>query len=169
MEDALRWLQESGLVNKINRVEKPNIPLAAYEDRKCFKLYLADTGLLRRMAGIPAESVIMDHDIFREYRGRLAENYVQQQLTALGKKDLFYWTSGNTAEVDFIIQEKNGIVPVEVKSGLNVRARSLKVYRETYHPRSALRFSMQNLRMENGLLNIPLYLLSRYAQFLPET
>ena len=169
LEDALRWLQEAGLVNKINRVEKPNIPLAAYEDRKSFKLYLSDTGLLRRMAGIPAESVIMDHDIFREYRGRLAENYVQQQLTALGKKDLFYWTSGNTAEVDFIMQEKTGIVPVEVKSGLNVRARSLKVYRETYLPKVALRFSMQNLRMENGLLNIPLYLLPRYAKFLPET
>ena len=110
----------------------------------------------------------MNQDIFSEYRGRLAENFVQQQLTALGKKSLFYWTSGNTAEVDFIMQEKNCIVPIEVKSGLNVRARSMKVYREKYHPEFALRFSMQNLRMDNGLINIPLYLLSRYAKLLQQ-
>ena len=168
LEDALRWLIEAGLVNKVSRIEKPAVPPAAYEDRRSFKLYLADTGLLRRLAGIPADSVILDQDIFREYRGRLAENYVQQQLTALGRKPLYYWTSGNTAEVDFIMQEKTRIVPIEVKSGMNVRARSLKVYRETYRPECALRFSMQNLRMDDGLLNIPLYLLSRYAQWLPE-
>lgn len=167
LEDALRWLLEAGLVNKINRIEKPSIPLAAYEDRKSFKLYLADTGLLRRLADIPAESIITDQDIFREYRGRLAENYVLQQLTSLGKKNLSYWTSGNTAEVDFIMQENTRIIPIEVKSGLNVRARSMKVYREKYHPEFALRFSMQNLRMDNGLINIPLYLLSRYAKLLP--
>ena len=168
LEDALRWLQEAGLVNKINRIEKPDIPLAACEDRKSFKLYLTDTGLLRRLADIPAESIVMDQDIFRAYRGRLAENYVQQQLTALGKKNLFYWTSGNTAEVDFIIQEKTDIIPIEVKSGLNVRARSLKVYRETFRPRFALRFSMQNLHENDGLIDIPLYLLNRYAKFLPK-
>ncbi len=167
LEDALRWLLEAGLVNKINRIEKPSIPLAAYEDRKSFKLYLADTGLLRRLADIPAESIITDQDIFREYRGRLAENYVLQQLTSLGKKNLSYWTSGNTAEVDFIMQENTRIIPIEVKSGLNVRARSMKVYREKYHPEFALRFSMQILRMDNGLINIPLYLLSRYAKLLP--
>ena len=168
LEDALRWLQEAGLVNKISRIEKPDIPLVAYEDRRSFKLYLADTGLLRRLADIPAGSIIMNQDIFSEYRGRLAENYVQQQFTALGKKKLFYWTSGNTAEVDFIMQEKTHIVPIEVKSGQNVRSRSLKVYRETYHPEFALRFSMQNLRMDDGLINIPLYLLPYYAKILPQ-
>ncbi|MBE6372819.1 MAG: ATP-binding protein [Lentisphaerae bacterium] len=168
LEDALRWLQETGLVNKISRIEKPDIPLTAYEDRRSFKLYLSDTGLLRRLADIPAGSIIMNQNIFSEYRGRLVENYVQQQLTAVGKKKLFYWTSGNTAEVDFIMQEKTNIVPIEVKSGLNVRSRSLKVYRETYHPEFALRFSMQNLRMDDGLINIPLYLLPYYAKFLPQ-
>ena len=168
LEDALRWLQEAGLVNKISRIEKPDIPLTAYEDRRSFKLYLSDTGLLRRLADIPAGSIIMNQNIFSEYRGRLVENYVQQQLTAVGKKKLFYWTSGNTAEVDFIMQEKTNIVPIEVKSGLNVRSRSLKVYRETYHPEFALRFSMQNLRMDDGLINIPLYLLPYYAKFLPQ-
>lgn len=168
LEDALRWLQEAGLVKKVNRIEKPEIPLTAYEDRKSFKLYLADTGLLRRLADIPVASVIMDQDIFSEYKGRLAENYVQQQLTALGRKNLFYWTSGNTAEVDFVMQENTRIVPIEVKSGLNVRARSLKVYREKFQPEVVLRFSMQNLCSNNGLLNIPLYLLPWYANFLPE-
>ncbi|MBQ9502421.1 MAG: ATP-binding protein [Lentisphaeria bacterium] len=169
LEDALRRLQEAGLVNRINRIEKPNIPLAAYEDHRSFKLYLTDTGLLRRLADIPAESVIMDQDIFSEYRGRLAENFVQQQLTALGKKSLFYWTSGNTAKVDFVMQERTHIIPVEVKSGMNIRSRSLKVYREKYHPQIALRFSMQNLHEDDGLINIPLYLLSRYTVFLPGT
>jgi len=168
LEDALRWLTEAGLVRKINRIEKPDIPLAAYEDRKSFKLYLADTGLLRRLADIPAESVILNQDIFSEYKGRLVENFVQQHLTAMGKKNLFYWTSGNTAEVDFVMQEQTGIIPVEVKSGLNVRARSLKVYREKYTPAYALRFSMQNLRADNGLINIPLYLLPCYTKFLPK-
>ena len=169
LEDALRWLQEAGLVTKVNRIEKPNIPLTAYEDRKSFKLYLADTGLLRRLADIPASSIMLDQDIFLEYKGRLAENYVQQPLTALGKNHLFYWSSGNTAEVDFIMQEGANIVPVEVKSGLNVRARSLKVYREKYQPPIAVRFSMQNLRADGGLINLPLYLLPGYAAFLPRT
>jgi len=167
LEDALRWLQEAGLVNKLNRIEKPHIPLAAYEDRKSFKLYLADTGLLRRLADIPATSVMLNADIFSEYRGRLIENFVQQQLLTLGKKNLFYWTSGNMAEVDFVMQEGAEILPVEAKSGLNVRARSLKVYREKYRPAVALRFSMQNLRADDGLINIPLYLLPYYTNFLP--
>lgn len=166
LEDALRWLLEAGLIHKISRVEKPSIPLAAYEDRKCFKLYLADTGLLRRLANIPIESILLDDDIFKEYKGRLVENYVLQNLIACGKKEIFYWTSGNTAELDFVIQHKNQIIPVEVKSGLNVRARSLKVYKEKYHPESAIRFSMQDLKKDDYLLNIPLYLLFQYEKFI---
>ena len=168
LEDALRWLQEAGLVNKVSRLEKPAMPLAAYEDRRSFKLYLADTGLLRHLADVPAESVMLNQDVFGEFRGRLVENYVQQQLLAHGKSKLFYWSSGNAAEVDFVMQENDAILPIEVKSGLNVRARSLKVYREKYQPKLALRFSMQNLRMDDGLINIPLYLLNHYENFLPE-
>lgn len=167
LEDALRWLQEAGLVHKLNRIEKPSIPLAAYEDRKSFKLYLADCGLLRQLANIPVESIMLNQDIFNEYKGRLVENYVAQNLIAMGTKKLFYWTSGNTAEVDFILQNKSSLLPVEVKSGFNVRARSMKVYREKYQPNLALRFSMQKLKLDNGLLNIPLYLLPWLEKILP--
>ncbi|MEA4863610.1 MAG: ATP-binding protein [Victivallaceae bacterium] len=166
LEDALRWLQEAGLVNKINRVSQPGTPLSAYEDRKSFKLYLADTGLLRNLARIPASTIFLNEDVFGEFKGRLIENFVQQELIAQGQRELFYWTSGNTAEVDFIVQAENEVLPIEVKSGMNVRARSLKLYREKYHPRLAVRFSLQNLRLDDGLLNIPLYLLPQYRRFL---
>ena len=111
---------------------------------------------------IPASSILVNPDIFREYRGRLAENFVLQQLSALGVSPIHYWTSGNMAEVDFVIQDNADVLPVEVKSGLNVKAKSLKVYREKYTPPQALRFSMQNLKLDNGLLNIPLYLIHRF-------
>ncbi len=164
LEDALRWLEEAGLIRRVGRIEKPGIPLAAYEDRKSFKLYLADTGLLRKLAQIPAESILVNQDIFLEYKGRLAENYVQQQLTAMKFAPLYYWTSGNKAEVDFVIQDETRVIPIEVKSGVNVRAQSLKVYRERYAPEYALRFSMQNLKSDDGLLNIPLYLIQQYPR-----
>ena len=159
LEDALRWLQESGLVCKVDRIEKPAVPPAAYQDRKSFKLYLADTGLLRRLAGVPIEEILLGGDVFGEYRGRLAENFVLQSLIASGWKEVFYWTSGNTAEVDFVIPYGGKAVPLEVKSGMNVRARSLKIYREKYSPTLAVRCSMQNLRCDGGLLNLPLWLL----------
>ena len=166
LEDALRWLESASLIHRITRIEKPEIPLSAYEDRKSFKLYLADVGLLRKLAEIPAASILVNPDIFREYRGRLAENFVLQQMAAMQLSPIHYWTSGNLAEVDFVIQDATEILPVEVKSGLNVKAKSLKSYREKYHPGQALRFSMQNLKRDDGLLNIPLYLIHRVHDFL---
>ena len=166
LEDALCWLESASLIHRITRIEKPEIPLSAYEDRKSFKLYLADVGLLRKLAEIPAASILVNPDIFREYRGRLAENFVLQQMVAMQLSPIHYWTSGNLAEVDFVIQDATEILPVEVKSGLNVKAKSLKSYREKYHPGQALRFSMQNLKRDDGLLNIPLYLIHRFHDFL---
>ena len=166
LEDALRWLQEAGLVDKIDRIERPAVPLSAYEDRKSFKVYLADTGLLRRLAGVPADEIMLGGDLFGEFKGRLAENFVLQSLAASGFREVFYWTSGNTAEVDFVIPHAGAAVPLEVKSGLNVRARSLKVYREKYSPQLAVRCSMQNLRIDDGVLNLPLWLLPFGWKFL---
>jgi hypothetical protein len=166
LEDALRWQLEAGLIQKVNWLEKPEIPLAAYEDRKSFKVYLSDTGLLRNLAKVPASSVLINNDVFGEFKGRLVENYVLQQLTALGNAPVYYWSSGNLAEVDFVIQQDRDIIPIEVKSGLNVRSRSLKAYREKYRPPYAIRFSLQNLKLDHGLLNIPLYLIGQYRQFI---
>ncbi len=159
--DALRWLENANLIRWISRIEKPEIPLSAYEDRKSFKLYLSDVGLLRRLAGIPAEAVLMKQDIFNEYRGRIAENFVLQQFISMNIFPVYYWTSGNLAELDFVILSGNKILPVEVKSGLNTRAKSLKIYREKYSPYKAIRFSMLNLKEDASLLNIPLYLIHR--------
>lgn len=159
LEDALRWLTDAGLISIVPRIEKPGIPLTAYADRKSFKIYLADTGILRRLANIPASSILLNKDIFAEFKGRLVENFALQQMKAMNFRSIYYWTSGNTAEVDFVIQHDSEIIPVEVKSGLNVKAKSLKTYREHYHPARALRFSMQNLQEDKGLLNIPLGLI----------
>lgn len=166
LEDSLRWLIDAGLINKVSRIEQPHIPLAAYEDRKSFKLYVGDTGLLCRKAEVSVSDVLLNPNIFGEFKGRLVENYVQQQLMAMGHKSLFYWTSGNTAEIDFVIKHENLVLPVEVKSGTNARSRSLKVYREKYKPELALRFSLQNLKREDGLLNVPLYLIEHYQRFI---
>ena len=166
LEDALRWLLDAGLINKVSRIEQPHIPLAAYEDRRSFKLYMADTGLLCRKAKMSLSNILLNQDVFGEFKGRLIENYVQQQLMAQGHKSLFYWTSGNTAEVDFVISHENMVSPVEVKSGMNVRSRSLKTYREKYKPELAIRFSLQNLKQEDGLLNIPLYLIEQCQRFI---
>lgn len=166
LEDTLRWLENDNLIHRVTRLEKPELPLSAYEDHKSFKLYLADTGLLRKLAKIPTSSTLLNPDIFREYRGRLAENFVLQQLIAMGGAPLHYWTSGNQAEIDFMLQNDNQVIPIEVKSGLNAKAKSLKSYREKYHPKLALRFSMQNLKLDNDLLNIPLYLIHRLKDFL---
>lgn len=158
LEDALRWLQEARLVYKINRIERPGIPPSAYTDAKFFKLYLFDTGLLRKMAKVQVASIITEPDIFGEFKGRLAENFVLQELCCSQDADLYYWTSGNLAEVDFIMQGQQDLLPIEVKSGTNVKSKSLQMYREKYKPPCALRFSMLNLRYEKGVLNIPLYL-----------
>ncbi len=161
LEDALRWLNEAGLVYRVNRIERPGIPPSAYMNSKFFKLYLADTGLLRQMAQVPAATILLEPDIFGEFKGRLAENFVLQELRTIQDLDLFYWTSGNTAELDFVLPYQDDLYPVEVKSGINVKSKSLKLYREKYHPALALRFSMLNLQCDDGLLNIPLYLISQ--------
>ena len=169
LEDALRWLQDAGLVNRVNRVVQPQLPPSAYVDAKFFKLYLADTGLLRKMAGVPAAAIITAPDAFGEFKGRLVENYVQQELRATMNAELYYWTSGNLAEVDFLMPWQLAILPIEVKSGLHVRSRSLTVYRQKYQPPLALRFSLRNLQCADGLLNVPLYLVHRLPKLLQLT
>jgi predicted AAA+ superfamily ATPase len=166
LEDALRWLIDAGMANKINRVKTPALPLTAYEDRRCFKLYLNDTGVLRKLAKLPASAVITNPDLWGEFKGRMVENYVQQQFKALGIDPICYWTSSATAEVDFVIQNQDHILPIEVKSGYNLASRSLRVYRSRYAPKLSVRFSLQNLKFDNGLLNVPLYLIGEFPRLL---
>jgi predicted AAA+ superfamily ATPase len=130
------------------------LPLKAYVEPSAFKLYFVDVGLFRHFAGISSEVILDKSAIFNEYNGLLAEQFVLQQLHDF---DMYFWTSGVTAEVDFVTQIGSKILPIEVKSGLNVKAQSLKVYRERYKPELAIRFSLKNTKLDNNLLNISLF------------
>lgn len=166
-EEAMLWLLDGGLLRKVGRLTKAAMPLKAYEDLKAFKLYHLDVGLLRYMSELPPDALISGTRLFEEFKGALTEQFV---LSELSRKDfirsIYYWTSEATAEVDFVFADSQDIYPVEVKSGENLQARSLKVYRERYNPRLAIRTSLSNLRLDDGLLNIPLFSLFNLKNYL---
>lgn len=157
-ETALMWLTDCGLVHKVYRVTAPSIPLKAYEDLKAFKLFLADVGLLGCMVRLN-QSVLLDrNELFKEFKGALTEQYVLQQLKTVKGVDTYYWTNdrGN-AEIDFLIDTGNEIVPIEVKAETNLKAKSLKTFCEKYNPKMAIRTSMTDYKQEDWLLNLPLW------------
>lgn len=165
LEDALQWLINAGMVYKVLKIEKPAMPLSAYSDPSYFKLYLADTGLLRRMSRLPASSIFKDSALYTEFKGAMTENFVLNELINLHGEVPFYWKSGNTAEVDFIVQLEERIFPIEVKASTNVKSRSLGVYREKYKPEISIRSSLKDFKPDEGLLNIPLYLIWNVEKF----
>lgn len=160
-EDAINWLQDTGLIRKVYRVKRGDkLPLKAYEDLKAFKIYLLDVGLLRVMCELSYETIINGNEIYNEFKGLLTEQFVLQELAAFDKiKSIYYWTNESLSEVDFVFNYKNLIIPVEAKSGINVRARSLKNFMQEYNTELALRFSLLNLVENDKILNIPLYLM----------
>lgn len=170
-ENALLWLLDSGFIRKVARITKGALPLKAYEDLKAFKLYHLDIGLLRAMSELSPKAITESVRVFEEFKGALTEQYVLQELSSMNFKSIYYWTSVATAEVDFVFSDGLTIFPLEVKAGENLQARSLRVFREKYDAKFAIRTSLSNLRMDEGLLNIPLYAffnLKRYidkAQF----
>lgn len=159
LENAIEWLTGAGIAHKVCKVEKPAMPLSTYADRSHFKLYLSDIGLLRRMARLPAAEILEESPAYKEFKGALVENYVLNELIAINGDTPYYWRSGNQAEVDFLTQVKEKIIPVEVKAATNLRSRSLAEYRKKFGPDIAVRASLANLKREEGLLNLPLYLL----------
>ncbi|WP_130863083.1 ATP-binding protein [Bacilliculturomica massiliensis] len=157
-EMALLWLTDCGLVHKVNRVKTPGLPLAAYEDLKAFKLFFVDVGLLSCLAGLRQETLLDGNELFKEFKGALTEQYVLQQLKSKKDRKVYYWSSDRgTAEVDFVVDNGQEIIPVEVKAEINLQAKSLKVYREKFAPRLSIRTSMADYKMEEWLLNLPLY------------
>ncbi len=156
-EDALLWLVQAGLVHKVYRTVKPHLPLSAYDDLTAFKLYALDVGILRIMAQLDARSMLERKPLFTEFKGSLTENYVLQSLTAQFPIPLRYWTSNAQAEVDFLLQHQDMIIPIEVKADENIRSKSLSVYHQQFQPPIRVRFSLRNLSFDGGLLNIPLY------------
>ena len=156
-EMAMQWLLDCGVIYKVNRVTKPGMPLAAYQD-SAFKLYLLDVGLLGAISDLDVKTLLEGNKIFQEFKGALTEQYVQQQLVAaLGVRSYYWAAERGNAEVDFIFQQGGQITPLEVKAEENLKAKSLKVYVEKYAPQVALRTSMSPYRQEAWLINIPLY------------
>jgi predicted AAA+ superfamily ATPase len=157
-EMALLWLSDCGLVHQVHRVTAPNLPLKAYEDVKAFKLYLLDVGLLGCMTRLDQKILLSGSDLFKEFKGALTEQYVLQQLKTIKKFDTYYWTNDrNSAEIDFLLDCGDKVVPVEVKAEMNLRAKSLKVFNEKFNPRRALRLSMANFNEEGRMINLPLW------------
>jgi predicted AAA+ superfamily ATPase len=158
-EEALLWLSQAGLVYRVFRITKPGLPLSAYDDLSAFKLYLIDVGLLRRLSLLNPIAIKEGNRLFTEFKGALSESYVLQHLVAHFEGMPRYWTSGNQAEVDFLIQVKNDIIPIEVKSDENIRSKSLTVYHNLYQPSVRIRYSLKNLKKDDGLLNVPLFMI----------
>lgn len=155
-ELSLQWLKAANVVLENVKVTEGKLPLSVYEQIDSFKIYYSDVGLLCFKSGILPQDIIVNSSVSDKARGLLAENYVAEQLIAQSYR-LNYWESGGKAELDFIIRKDDSVIPVEVKSADNVRARSLKVFVEKYTPTYSIRLSTKNFGYENGIKSIPLY------------
>lgn len=161
-ELAMSWLIDCGLIHKVYRASKPAMPLKAYEDQSAFKLFLLDVGLLAAMGDIDVKTLLEGNAIFEEFKGALTEQYVLQQLKTAKEINVYYWSAENaTAEIDFLVQYDNNIIPIEVKAEENLRAKSLRNYVDKYSPKLAIRTSMSDFRQEDWLSNLPLYAISQ--------
>ncbi|MCL2747039.1 MAG: AAA family ATPase [Oscillospiraceae bacterium] len=166
-EEALLWLLDAGLLHKVGRISKAAMPLKSYEDLKAFKLYHVDVGLLRVLSELSPDAILDNMKVFEEYKGALSEQFVLSELVSKDFiRSIYYWTSDATAQLDFVFADKKNIYPVEVKAGENLKAQSLKIYREKFKPQIAIRTALSNLRMDNGLLNAPLYVLFNLENYL---
>ncbi len=154
-EDALLWLEDAGMVYRVNAITKPGMPLSAYEEPDVFKVYAGDCGLLRRLAGLPAVVVTDSAANYTEFKGAMAENAVLQSLVPVCGEMPRYWSSEGKAEVEFVLQLGSDIIPIEVKAENCVSGRSITVYNDKYHPRRRVRYSMLNLQENCGMLACP--------------
>ncbi len=168
-ELAIQWLMDCGLIHKVQRIKKPDLPLKAYVNFDAFKIYLLDIGLLIAMVDLDARVIIDGNRIFTEFKGALTEQYVLQQLIAdLGVEAYYYSTEKSSGEIDFLLQGRSSILPLEVKAEENLRAKSLKAFCEKYHPAYAVRTSMSDYREQEWMTNIPLYNICRIKQYLEQ-
>ncbi|HCC52158.1 MAG TPA: ATPase [Porphyromonadaceae bacterium] len=163
-ETAIQWLTDSGLLHKVYNISKPALPLTAYRELSNFKLYHNDVGLLAAMSGLNAKTLIEGHAVFTEFKGALAEQFAYQQLRINKNLNINYFTFDNSKyEIDFILQnEEDEIIPVEVKSGENLKARSFRLFCENFNPAKAIKSSFSNYKQESWMTNVPLYLLGDY-------
>ena len=163
-ELAIQWLVDAGIVYKVSRIKEPKIPLKFYEDRDAFKLFLLDCGLLACMTDTSADQMLIGDNAFTEFKGAFTEQYVLQQLLALGLKP-YYWSNTKTpSEIDFIIQDSQRVIPVEVKAEENVRARSLAQFIKDNPELKGLRISMKGYVDQEWMENIPIIAIGTYFE-----
>ncbi len=157
-QSGITWLEQAGLVTRVRRISKPGLPLCPYADDTAFKLFMVDVGLLGAMVHLDKDTVIGGSGIFTEFKGALAEQYVCQQLVSECGLAPYYWSAENsTGEIDFLVQHKNRVVAIEVKAEENLRAKSLRAFKEKHPDAVALRFSMSGYREQDWMRNVPLY------------
>ncbi len=155
-ENAIEWLCLSGIVSQVYKVEQIKKPLENYRDIDAFKIYVSDSGLLCAKKDLAPDDILYMADELNDFKGGMTENYVNIQLS-INEYRTYYWESERGAEIDFVIQRGGKLIPIEVKSADNTKAKSLKVYMETYHPDYAIKLSTQNFGFENGKKTVPLY------------
>ena len=161
-ETALTWLKDAGLIYQVYKITKPGLPIGAYEDLDSFKLFVLDVGLLGALVNLDAKTILDRYEIFQEFKGAMAEQYVLQQFKTIKDLPVYYWTNETSrSEVDFVIQINSKVVPVEVKAATNLKARSLKIYMEQFKPELALRTSLADYKKIDNLVDLPLYTIEK--------
>jgi hypothetical protein len=166
-ENALQWLVSAGMIYQVKLCEKPQLPLTFYEDSSAFKVYMLDIGILRKLAKLPAEIFLNAADILTEFKGAVAENFVLTSLLLQGFDMPCYWTlQSNKAEVDFIIADRLKVIPIEVKSEKRISGKSFAEYDKKYNPALRIRFSMNNIKKDGNLLNIPIFMADWLRDFI---
>ncbi|RZB35035.1 MAG: uncharacterized protein SRB1_00803 [Desulfobacteraceae bacterium Eth-SRB1] len=160
-ENALVWLEDTGLIYRARAVETAKHPLIHYADVSCFKVYALDVGLLGAMAGTPVELLVQGKRLFNEYEGAFVENYVAQQLVSHFQQQLYYWRSkGGKAELDFLCEFADRICPLEVKAGINPKSKRLRSYDLQFKPPLLARTNLLNFKKDGKIYNLPLYAIS---------
>ena len=157
-ELAIEWLKDAGLIYKVNRCKKAQLPLAAYEDFSAFKMFLSDRGLMGAMSNIPVQSLLNGNMLFSDFKGALTEQFVLQQMKTNQSLSIYYWSADNSrGEIDFLVQQEEKVIPIEVKAEENLQAKSLRMFVERNPGLKGCRFSMSPYREQDWLVNYPLY------------
>lgn len=167
-ENAIQWLVDANLILKCNRVSEPGLPLKAYANIDIFKTFLLDVGLMSTMSRLSSKTLVEGNQLFTHHKGALSENYIAQSLHQMIDDQLYYWTSEGKAELDFILQNDEEVIPMEVKSGKSKKKQSLRVYRDKYHPKLSVRTSLHHLDYDNHLLTVPLYAIHELFRLIDE-